>query len=130
MQDNSLEKIREKINETDNSIAKLFEERMKLSAEVAEEKQKSGGRIYNPKRERDIISRLTENCDEKTAVYLKILYNTVFNLSRSYQAKIIYKNSCCLPGNRGGIFTAFGGKAFCKSEHNVFRQLQRGFQCC
>lgn len=93
MQDNSLEKIREKINETDNSIAKLFEERMKLSAEVAEEKQKSGGRIYNPKRERDIISRLTENCDEKTAVYLKILYNTVFNLSRSYQAKIIYKNS-------------------------------------
>ena len=41
MQDNSLEKIREKINETDNSIAKLFEERMKLSAEVADEKKKT-----------------------------------------------------------------------------------------
>lgn len=90
---NSLDKIREKINETDNSIAKLFEERMELSAQVAEEKRKSGGRIYNPKREREIVNRLTEGCDEKTAVYLKILYNTVFNLSRSYQAKLIYEES-------------------------------------
>lgn len=93
MSENSLEKIREKINETDNSIAKLFEERMELAAQVAEEKKKSGGRIYSPKREREIVNRLTENCGEGTKVYLKTLYNTVFNLSRSYQAKIIYEDS-------------------------------------
>ena len=54
-----LNKIREEINETDDSIAKLFEKRMNLAGKVAEYKRQNDMAVYDRKRERDIMNRVS-----------------------------------------------------------------------
>lgn len=86
-----LNEIRNKIDETDDMLAKLFVERMELSEKVAAYKKENNVGIMNSKREREIVNRLTEKTDTEISAYLKILYNTIFDLSRSHQAKILYE---------------------------------------
>lgn len=85
-----LTEIREKIDKIDDVLAELFTERMELAYKVAEYKKANNMEILNSKREREIVNRLTGKTKEEYATYLKILYNTIFDLSRSYQAKMIY----------------------------------------
>ncbi len=88
-----LKKAREIIDSTDNEIAKLFEKRMQTVSEVAEYKKENNMPIYNGDRERDIINRLTEAAPSELALYVKVLYNTLFDVSRAYQARRIGNNS-------------------------------------
>ena len=85
-----LNEIREKIDDIDDRLVELFKERMDMAYKVAEYKKASNTGILNSKREREIINRLTEKAGDEYSTYLKILYNTIFDLSRSYQAKVIY----------------------------------------
>lgn len=84
-----LNEIRTKIDGIDEQMVKLFSERMNLAAEVAKYKKENNLPILNRKREREIISQVTSSVDENLAIYAKILYNTMFDVSRSYQAGII-----------------------------------------
>ena len=88
-----LNKIREEINETDDSIAKLFEKRMNLAGKVAEYKRQNDMAVYDRKRERDIINRVSSEVSEDLGSYAKILYSTMFQLSRSYQFKQLSSES-------------------------------------
>ena len=84
-----LKEIREKIDSIDDSIIKLFEQRMNTAAQVAEYKKESGKAVSDPAREREIINRLTENVAPELEGYVKALYLTMFDLSRSYQKKLL-----------------------------------------
>lgn len=84
-----LQEARKIIDLTDNQIAELFEKRMQTVFEVAEYKKENNMPIYNGDRERDIISRLTNSAPDELALYVKVLYNTLFDVSRAYQARKI-----------------------------------------
>jgi len=80
-----LNEIRKEIDITDDRIAELFELRMELVSKVAEHKTEKKLPTLDTEREREIIARLTADKPDQTAGYIKTLFNTVFDLSRSYQ---------------------------------------------
>ena len=59
-----LDKIRQEIDRTDAQLKGLFLERMDLSRQVAEEKIRTGGAVYAPEREQNILARRTEGMPE------------------------------------------------------------------
>lgn len=87
-----LSECREKIDKINNEMLELFCERMKLSKSVAEYKAEHGLPILNHARERDIIYEMTEKADDELESYVKVFYNTVMEVSRAYQGKLIYGN--------------------------------------
>ncbi len=82
-----LTKIRQDINEIDDEIASLFEKRMFLANSVAEYKRQNDMAVYDRRRERDIINRISSQVSDDLSSYAKVLYATLFQLSRSYQFK-------------------------------------------
>ena len=89
----SKEELRKLLDETDNKIVSLFIERMELVKDIALDKKTSGSGIRDPKREREILARVTDLSPEEIASYLKALYQTIFSLSRAYQSNIINRES-------------------------------------
>ena len=89
----SLEEIRQEIDQIDHELLQLFERRMALSEAVAGIKKERHLPITNTAREREIITRLTEGKDDETAGYIKILFTTIFDLSRSRQARLVHTDS-------------------------------------
>lgn len=88
-----LSDVRVEIDALDDELVKLFEKRLALSMEVAKVKERDNLPILNTARERSIINRLTEGKADDIAAYTKILYTTIFDLSRAHQADYLYKDS-------------------------------------
>lgn len=79
-----LENLRDKINEVDDEVFKLFKERMALSREIARTKQAEGIGVTNRIREREILTRMTKK-DPELKTYTRLLFNTLFSASKSLQ---------------------------------------------
>lgn len=84
--------IRKEIDEIDDKIFDLFKERMDLGKSVAEEKKANNLPLVNRTREREILSRMSKKSDE-LMTYTRMLYNTLFSVSKSYQSKILFEDS-------------------------------------
>ncbi len=86
---NSLEEVREKINEIDAKMAALFEERMRAAKLVAEYKKEHGLPILDARREKEIIEKnalMVEN-DTVREYYVRFL-NDVMSISKDYQSML------------------------------------------
>ncbi len=105
-----MKEIREKIDSLDDTIKAAFEERMALCADMAEYKKANDLPIFYPAREREIVARLTKDMDSGMATYTKVLYNTLFEVSRSYQSKRI---------SSGGKLSAMIQAAAEKTSHDL-----------
>jgi len=81
-------KARESIDKIDDELVKLFEERMKMSAEIAQYKRENNLPVYDEKREQEIIEKISSEVDGEFTDYTKILYKTIFKVSRLYQKKL------------------------------------------
>ena len=79
--------LRAEIDEIDQELVKLFRARMEVSAKVADYKRERNMPIFVPAREREILQEVAEKAGPEMAGYTRILYSTIFELSRSYQAK-------------------------------------------
>ena len=88
-----LKEIRNEIDAIDGELVKLFEKRMETVRRVAEYKMENNLPIFNSGRERDIVNSVTSKVNPELATYTKILYGTLFDVSRSYQAKAIFQTS-------------------------------------
>ena len=77
--------IREEIDRIDNSMAALFERRMKLACEIARAKRKGGVPVFAPDREREIVERIAGNADPSFAEDIRQLYAAVFSISKARQ---------------------------------------------
>lgn len=86
-----LQEIREKIDKVDDSLLQLFRERMALSAEVAASKAESGQPILNKAREREVLLKVSRGAGPELDAYARMLFNTLFEMSRSYQARLLTK---------------------------------------
>ena len=85
----NLEEARQKIDSVDKELVKLFKERMEAVCDVARYKKENGMPIYNGQREREVINKVVAELPEELALYAKVLYNTLFSVSRGYQTKMI-----------------------------------------
>jgi len=88
-----LEKIRGRINEIDTQLTQLFVERMNTVRQVAEYKKASGMPILDTARERDVLNRVTAQAGEEYEMALKLVYQTLMDVSRSHQARLIGSES-------------------------------------
>lgn len=55
-----LEGYRKRINEIDNNLLKLLNERVELALKIGAEKQQQGLPVYVPERENEILDRLVK----------------------------------------------------------------------
>ena len=80
-----LEQIRTEIDKVDDKIADLYQERMDLIKQVVEAKKQSGKSTLDPDRERNILLRVADRVSEDNQVYLKRVFETLFETSKAYQ---------------------------------------------
>ncbi len=80
-----LKEIRNRIDDIDTELVRLFKERMEVVSDVAAYKRANGLPVLNAQRERDIIARVTDGLDDEMAAYMKTWFTTMFEVSRSYQ---------------------------------------------
>lgn len=85
----SLDTLRQRIDEVDRQIVDLFKERMEISAGVAQYKRQNGKQVYDAARERSKLASVSELAGEEFADYSRVLYATIMSLSRSYQEKLL-----------------------------------------
>lgn len=88
-----ISEIRKQIDEIDESITDLFAKRMTLSAQIADYKKENNLPIFVPEREREILRTVAQQAGAEFSDYTRVLYNTIFDLSRSYQGKRNTKES-------------------------------------
>ncbi len=103
-----LEIIRTKIDEIDDEIATLYQKRMELVDEVIKAKQEGGKSVSDPEREKKILLRVTDKVEEKYKVYLKRVYESIFQASKAYQT--MNTNSQTPIGSRIALATSQGEK--------------------
>ena len=83
-----LNELRGQIDNIDDELVKLFCQRMELSAQIADYKKQNRLPIYVPARERTKMQDVAEKAGPDMANYTRVLYSMLFELSRSYQAKL------------------------------------------
>ena len=89
----NLEELRVKIDDVDDKLVELIEDRMDVAAEIAEFKKQSGTPVLNSKREREKLADVVSKTRDDLKGYMKSLYSLMFDLSRSYQRKLIGNNT-------------------------------------
>ena len=97
-----IKKVREEIDRVDDRIFDLFRERMELVKDVARAKENEGLGIRNRIREREILTRLGKK-DESISTYTRILYNTLFSVSKSLQTELLYDESDFVRELKGAV---------------------------
>lgn len=82
-----ISQLREKIDEIDNELVRLFAARMDVAAQIADYKKENNLPIFVPSREREKLSDVAKKAGPDMANYTRVLYSMLFELSRSYQSK-------------------------------------------
>lgn len=88
-----LNQIRERINTIDDQMVALFVERMQAAAEVAGAKAKQNLPVQDLRREQAVLERVMEEAGEEFELYINKLYRTMFDISKSYQADLLTKDT-------------------------------------
>ena len=83
----NLQEIRGKLDDIDNQLISLFSQRMNLVRDVAAYKQERNMPILDTKREREIINRVSLMAGDELEHYAKLVYQTLFSVSRAYQSE-------------------------------------------
>ena len=88
-----IETLRAQIDKIDNELTKIFTERMEISQLISQFKKENKMMVFDRNREREILTRVTENASPELEVYIKTLFLTLFSLSRSYQNALLAQGS-------------------------------------
>jgi len=88
----NIDKLREEINAIDEEMVDVFKRRMSVAAEIANYKKVANMPVYDSGREREVLTKAANLAGEEFDNYARILYSTLFNVSRSYQHEKIGEN--------------------------------------
>ena len=84
-----LQDIRKQLDQIDDQVTCLFLQRMALSAQAAAYKREKGLPILDAEREQQILSKVAKQAGENMGEYILKLYQTLFSVSRAYQARLL-----------------------------------------
>ena len=82
-----LQDLRLKIDSIDDSLIKLFEKRIAVSAEIAVYKQQHGLQVYDPVREQQKLSDISKKVKDENKAHISALYSLIFTNSTPYFPK-------------------------------------------
>ena len=145
-----LKDYREKMDAIDDQLLPLFLQRMEVAAEIAAWKKDNGIPVLDAGRERAKLRELEEKTPEALRDYTDSLYQTIFELSRSSQTRLLGVTSPLteaiekaltdtpqlfpaavsqaggggLPGGGGGLLPAGLRPALPPSQRLLLRQLR------
>lgn len=151
-----LNELRNKLDIIDDQIATLYGERMKIVEQVCDAKKQSGKAVNDPEREKKILLRVADKVDEDKQVYLKRVFESIFETSKAlqtinaeYRSEVSDKiNSALLKGELKfpakakvacqGVMGAYSGIAaerlfeladitYFKNFDGVFQAVEKGF---
>ena len=89
----TLEELRIQIDQIDDQLVKLFQERMEVASNIASVKKANNIPVLNATREREKLADVASKTKEDMQDYTRVLYSLLFELSRSYQDKLINRNT-------------------------------------
>lgn len=99
-----LDQLRQEIDAVDKRLVEDIKERMKVAAAIADYKREHGIPVMDSKREREVLHKIVEMAgDPMLSSYYKVLYSLLFELSRSYQNKLIGNNEEAFKDIRAAI---------------------------
>ncbi|MBO4337313.1 MAG: chorismate mutase, partial [Lachnospiraceae bacterium] len=85
--------LRDRIDEIDSQLVKLYCERMEVSGSIAEVKQKAGMKIYDPAREEEKIKKVKAQAgDELGSFAVGELFRQIMSVSKKIQYKKLEEN--------------------------------------
>jgi chorismate mutase / prephenate dehydratase len=84
-----IQALREQIDRCDDELVKAFVKRMETAMEIAAYKRENNLPVFDPERERAVVNRVTAGQDDAMAVNVKLLYNMIFDLSRTWQQRAL-----------------------------------------
>lgn len=122
-----LSDYRKKIDSIDDKLLELFRERMTLSREIGRLKQQEHTPVLNPEREREILLRVSREAGPELGDYTRVLFQMLFELSRSYQHACSGTNPLaqmllCARAETPELFPAAGTVA-CQGVEGAYSQL-------
>lgn len=84
-----LQGIRSEIDQIDAQLVELFARRMEVAGQVAAYKQQHNLPVLDKAREREVLMRVSELAGEPIEGYARVLYTTLFAVSRAYQHALL-----------------------------------------
>lgn len=83
----NLEEARAQLDNIDDQIVVLFNERMDMVEEVIKAKAEEGVAVSDPNREAEILARVATRCTDDRKEGVKRLFTTLFEVSKDAQRK-------------------------------------------
>ena len=80
-----LDTLRREIGDIDEQLVTLFCRRMEVAGEIAAYKQANGLPVPDAARERAVLAKVAQQAGEPFGRYARVLYGTLFDVSRAYQ---------------------------------------------
>jgi len=84
-----IQELRDMIDEIDNCLLELFQQRMDVSVEIALYKMQNNMPVRDPAREKQILQSLSQKVAQERESAVIALFSLLFELSRAEQAKIL-----------------------------------------
>ncbi|MCQ2401290.1 MAG: prephenate dehydratase [Lachnospiraceae bacterium] len=84
-----IQDIRNEIDAIDRELVNLFARRMDICSEIASLKKEKHLPVYDPERERRKLKEIADMSPSELRDYSLLLYSLIFELSRSYQNRLI-----------------------------------------
>ena len=90
-----IQTLRREMDAVNRQIADLFLQRMELSARIGELKNAQQLPVLDASREEEILCEMTALAEPELKESMRVLFQTLFELSRSYQQKLQSTDSKC-----------------------------------
>lgn len=125
----SLAEVRQDINKTDEEMARLFEQRMKLAAEVAAYKKANSLPIYDAQREEQVLQNGMQRIDDtELQSYYFGFQKNLMELSRRYQSRLLSGLRVAYCGTEGAFAHIAASKIFPTSEKVAFGSFKKAYE--
>ncbi|MDY6037890.1 MAG: chorismate mutase [Eubacterium sp.] len=85
--DKNIKACRDKIDELDERLVKIFEERLGIAKEISEYKKARGLQILDSDREEKLITRIKNISCKELAEYNEELFIKIMELSKRHQSR-------------------------------------------
>ena len=83
-----IEELRKQIDEIDDQMIVLFQQRMEVVEQIAQAKKETGKQTNDPDRENKIIEKHLPQVNEKWKHYYECFQKELFRLSKEYQDEL------------------------------------------
>ncbi|MEF9921581.1 MAG: prephenate dehydratase domain-containing protein [Anaerovoracaceae bacterium] len=126
--ENEIDYLRQDIDNIDGEMVKLIEKRMRVAEKIAKYKEGKNLPIVDAMRERHKMDEITDMSADDLTSYTRILYSTIFEMSREHQRKILKSESVLTKEIRNAIDETpklFPQKAIvaCQGMEGAYSQL-------